>query len=117
MDDAKKMLPLTPITFHILLALADEERHGYGIIKDVEARTGGEMSIETGALYHAVKRMLDDGLIEVVPPGERPPNEDRRRRTYRLRSWGREVLAAESLRLRHLLRIAEAKDVIQDPAT
>lgn len=117
MDDAKRMLPLTPITFHILLALADEDRHGYGIIKDVEGRSGGEMSIETGALYHAMKRMLDDGLVEIVPVGERPADEDRRRRTYRLRPWGREVLAAESLRLRQLVRIAEARDVIPDPAT
>jgi len=110
--DPKSLLPLTPLTFHVLLALADEDRHGYGIIKDVEARTGGEMTIETGALYHAIKRMLDNNLIQAVPPGERPPGEDSRRRAYRLRPWGREVLQAESFRLRQLLRIAEDKDVI-----
>ena len=117
MEDPRNALPLTPLTFHVLLALADGDRHGYAIIKEVEERTGGEMTLETGALYHALKRMLDDELIEPVPVGERPPDEDRRRRTYRLRPWGRKVLKAESYRLRQLLGIAEDKDVIPARST
>jgi len=116
-EDARKALPLTPLTYHILLALADEDRHGYGIIKEVETRTGGEMSIETGALYHALKRMLDEGFIEPVPPGDRPKGEDRRRRAYRLRPFGEEVLRAESLRLRQLLGIAAEKDILPASST
>lgn len=111
-ENPQEALPLTPLTYHVLLALADEDRHGYAILKEVEERTGGEMTIETGALYHALKRMLDDGLIEPVPAQERPAGEDRRRRAYRLLTWGREVLAAESLRLRRLVAVAEAKAVI-----
>lgn len=112
MRDRSYALPLTALTYHALLALADGDRHGYGIIKEVERRTGGAMEIETGTLYHAMKRMLDEELIESVPASERPADEDRRRRTYRLTEWGREVLAAESLRLRQLVAIAEEKQVI-----
>ena len=117
MKSPQEALPLTALTYHVLLALADGDRHGYGIIKEVERRTGGEMEIETGTLYHAVKRMLDDGLIEPVPADERPVDEDRRRRAYRLLPWGREVLGAESLRLRQLLQIAEEKKVLPVNAT
>lgn len=110
-------LPLTPLTYHILLALADHDRHGYGIIKEVEQRTGRSMQIETGALYHAIRRMREEDLIEPAPAGERPPTEDSRRRTYRLTEWGRSVLAAESARLRQLVDIAQAKRVLQERAT
>jgi DNA-binding PadR family transcriptional regulator len=112
MQDPSYPLPLTALTYHALLALADGDRHGYGIIKEVERRTGGAMEIETGTLYHAMKRMLDKELIQSVPPSERPADEDQRRRTYRLTEWGKEVLAAESLRLRQLVAIAEEKQVI-----
>ena len=112
MSDPQEILPLTPLTYHVLLALADDDRHGYAIIKEVEERTGAEMTIETGALYHALKRMLDEGLIEAVSADERPAGEDRRRKAYRLLPWGREVLKAESLRLRRLLAVAEEKAVI-----
>ena len=70
------------------------------------------MEIETGTLYHAMKRMLDEDLIQSVPSSERPADEDKRRRAYRLTEWGKEVLAAESMRLRQLLEIAEEKRVI-----
>jgi len=115
--DAREVLPLTALTYHVLLALADEDRHGYGIMKEVEARTGGEMTIETGALYHALKRMLDEELIEPVPPEERPEGEDRRRRAYRLLPYGKEVLQAESLRLRQLVGIAAEKDILPASST
>jgi DNA-binding PadR family transcriptional regulator len=113
MRDPGELLPLTTLTYHVLLALADSDRHGYGIIKDVEERTNRSMRIETGAVYHAISRMRDDDLIEPVPAHERPSDEDGRRRTYRLTSWGRHVLAAESARLRQLVEIAEAKQVLQ----
>jgi len=112
MNDPNLLLPLTALTYHILLALADEDRHGYGIIKDVEERTGQVMQIETGAAYHAIRRMRHDGLIEPVPTAERPAAEDSRRRTYRITTWGRQVLVAETVRLRRLVEIAEAKQVV-----
>lgn len=112
MKNPQEALPLTSLTFNVLLALVDDNRHGYAILKEVEDRTGENMTIETGALYHALKRMLDQGLIEAVPVAERPAGEDRRRRAYRLLPWGREVLQAEALRLRRLLAVAEEKAVI-----
>jgi DNA-binding PadR family transcriptional regulator len=117
MSNPAKALPLTTLTYHVLLALADCDRHGYSIIKEVEERTGKTMQIETGALYHAIRRMREEGLIEPIPEGERPNREDSRRRTYRLTTWGRKVLAAESTRLRQLVEIAEAKQVLKARAT
>jgi DNA-binding PadR family transcriptional regulator len=117
MKEASEILPLTTLTYHILLALADLDRHGYSIIKEVEERTGKTMQIETGALYHAIRRMRTEGLIEPLPENERTQDEDSRRRTYRLTQWGRRVLAAESTRLRQLVDIAEAKQVLHARAT
>jgi len=67
MKDPAEILPLTTLTYHILLALADNDRHGYSIIKEVEERTGLSMQIETGALYHAIRRMREEELIEPIP--------------------------------------------------
>ena len=106
MDDAAGLLPLPLATFHILLAVADEDRHGYAIIQDVEARTGGALKLSAGTLYRSIQRMLDQGLI--VEPRERPLPEldDERRRYYRITPFGREVAEAESRRMAHLLRMA-----------
>ena len=117
MKNPSETLPITTLTYHILLALADHDRHGYSIIKEVEERTGRTMQIETGALYHAIRRMKTEELIEPLPARERTPDEDSRRRTYRLTRWGRDVLAAESARLRQLVDIAEAKQVLQARTT
>ncbi len=117
MKDPREALPLTSITYQILLALADRDRHGYSIIKEVEQRTGQNMQIETGALYHAIRRMRTEELIEPAPGDEEEPGDDRRRRTYRLTEWGRSVLTAESARLRQLVDIAEAKQVLQARTT
>jgi DNA-binding PadR family transcriptional regulator len=95
-----------------MLALADVDRHGYSIIKEVAERTNGRVELETGTLYAALKRMRDEQLIEDVPATERPASEDRRRRTYRLTAFGREVLRAESERLSHLVGMAVQKQVI-----
>jgi DNA-binding PadR family transcriptional regulator len=104
--DPSQWLPLSPAMFHVLLALADEERHGYAIIKDVEARTGGSVRLSAGTLYGLVKRLLADDLIEESPL--RPPAEqdDERRRYYRLTSFGRKVLVAEVERLERAVRLA-----------
>src|SRR5690349_4278390 len=106
MDDAAALLPLPLATFHILLAVADVDRHGYAIIQDVEGRTGGELKLSAGTLYRSIQRMLEQGLI--VEPRERPLPEldDERRRYYRITSFGREVAEAESRRMAQLLRMA-----------
>ena len=112
--DPEQMLPLTPLSFHILLALADADRHGYGIIKEVRDRTNGEMNPGAGTLYAAVQRMLDDGLI--VETDDRPAvGDDERRRYYTLTGIGRQVARAEALRLARLIRIAAEKKLIPAP--
>jgi DNA-binding PadR family transcriptional regulator len=103
--DPRSLLPLTHLSYQILLALADGDRHGYGIIKEVHARTEGEMELETGTLYTALKRMKDEGLIDIV-------GEDDRRRVYALTAFGADVLEVESRRLAALVRVAVAKRVI-----
>ncbi len=106
------MLPLTPAVFHILLALADGEKHGYGIMKEVTQRTEGSMRMGPGTLYGSIGRMLASGLVEASD--ERPAAEmdDERRRYYRLSDFGLRVAEAESRRLTQLLRIAQAKHVL-----
>ena len=111
--EPEAMLPLTPLSFHILLALADDDRHGYGIIKEVRDRTNGEVNPGAGTLYAAVQRMLDDGLI--VETSERPATgDDERRRYYRLSALGRQVARAEALRLARVIRIASDKKLIPE---
>ena len=91
MTSTDKYLPLSAAVFHILLALADEARHGYAVMREVEERTGGLVRIGPGMLYGSVKWLLADGLIEAAPktPG---PGEDERRRYYRLTPAGLELL-------------------------
>ncbi|MGH8722012.1 MAG: PadR family transcriptional regulator, partial [Burkholderiales bacterium] len=104
-------LPLTPAVFHILLALANQDRHGYGIILDIAERTGGAMRLGTGTLYTAISRLLEQGLIE--EPDERPAEEDddERRRYYRLTRFGRDVANAEAQRLAALVRMARSRGI------
>lgn len=108
----RSLLPLTPAVLHILLALADGERHGYGIMKEVEGRSGGEVRLGPGTLYGAIKRMVADGLIE--ESGERPDPEmdDQRRRYYRITDFGRRVGGAEAERLRSLVITAREKKLL-----
>lgn len=110
--DPEELLPLTPAVFHILLALADGERHGYGVIKEVDARTDGRVRLGPGTLYGSIKRMLAEGLIE--ESGERPDPEldDERRRYYRLTKFGRRVAVAEAERLSRLVASARAKRLL-----
>lgn len=106
------LLPLTPLSFHILLALAGGDRHGYAIIKEMERKTGGAMRPGTGTLYAAIQRLLDDGLIEVSPDRPNPEADDRRRKYYRLTAFGRGVAAAEAQRLRRLVHLAAEVDLV-----
>lgn len=109
---AEDMLPLTPAVLHILLALADGERHGYGIMQEVTQRAGGQVKMGPGTLYGSIKRMLADGLIEEVGERPDPALDDERRRYYRLTSFGLRVMQAEVLRLQQLVRLAQSKQVI-----
>ena len=115
-ESVARQLPLPPATFHILLALADEERHGYAIIQDVEFRTGGEMRLSAGTLYRSIARMLEQGLIAEVTR-RRPATEDERRRYYRLTPFGTAVARAETRRLSQLLRLARERGVRPAPET
>src|SRR6185503_4393012 len=97
-EHPETLLPLPPATFHILLALADEERHGYAILQDVEARTGGELRMSAGTLYRSIARMVEQGLISEVAR-RRTIADDERRRYYRLTPFGTAVARAEMRRL------------------
>jgi DNA-binding PadR family transcriptional regulator len=110
MDDARRFLPLTPQQFHILLALTDGDRHGYGIIQDVTGRTDGALRLGTGTLYTALARL--DALALIEPSPRRPKaDEDDRRRYYRLTPLGHAVLQAETARLDALVRHARQKGI------
>jgi DNA-binding PadR family transcriptional regulator len=106
--DPHTLLPLTPAVFHVLLALADDDRHGYGIAKEVAARTLDRVRLGPGTLYGTLTRLTEAGLVI-----ERPtrPTDDRRR-YYRLTPWGRRVAEAEAQRLAHLVGIARAKALL-----
>jgi DNA-binding PadR family transcriptional regulator len=109
--DAPDLQPLTPLAFQVLLALADDDRHGYGIIREIEDRTDGVIVVRTGTLYTLIQRLLDDGLVEASP--RRPAkDDDERRRYYRLTKTGRQALTAEARRLETLLGDARRKRVL-----
>src|SRR6202047_1948067 len=109
MDKPEDLLPLPPATFHILMAVADEDRHGYAIIQDVSARTGGELKLSAGTLYRSIQRMLEQGLIVETRERPAPEEDDQRRRYYRITALGTAVAKAEARRLMHLVRMARAK--------
>ena len=111
--EPRDLLPLTPAVLHILLALADRERHGYGIMKEVEGRTGGEVRLGPGTLYGSIKRMLAEGLIEESEERPVPELDDQRRRYYRITDFGRRVAGAEAGRLASLVRTAQRKRLIR----
>jgi DNA-binding PadR family transcriptional regulator len=100
------LLPLQPTTFHILLSLTDEDRHGYAIILEVARRTQGELKLSAGTLYRSIQRMLESGLIIETRNRPAPEMDDERRRYYRITPLGKAVADAEAGRLRDLLRMA-----------
>jgi DNA-binding PadR family transcriptional regulator len=108
--DVSEVLPLGAAAFHILVALADGDRHGYAIMHEVEELTGGTVVIGPGTLYRSVKQMLADGWIAEVdaPPGD----EDPRRRYYRLAPLGRKIAAAEAQRLARLVSLARSRRLL-----
>ena len=110
---ADALLPLTPAVFHILLALADGERHGYAIMQEVARRTEGKMRLGPGTLYGSIKRMLAEDLIEESDERPDPELDDERRRYYRLTQFGQRVAAAEVERLAKLVRVAKSKSLLK----
>jgi DNA-binding PadR family transcriptional regulator len=107
-DEVAQLLPLPPVTFHVLLALADDDRHGYAIIQEVAARTDGELMLGAGTLYRSIHRMLEQGLIVEVRERPAPEEDDERRRYYRITKFGIEVATAETRRLAQLVKLARA---------
>jgi DNA-binding PadR family transcriptional regulator len=113
---ADDLLPLPTATFHILMALADADRHGYAIIQDVSARTDGTVVLSAGTLYRSIPRMLEQGLLEEADERPAPELDDERRRYYRITGFGRAVARAESVRLAGLLRLARASGFLTGKA-
>jgi len=111
-DEVEELLPLHKDTFHILVALADHDRHGYAILQDIAARTGGRIRLRPSSLYSAIHRMLEDGLIEELDERPDPENHDERRRYYRVTAFGRNVAVAEARRLERLLADARATGLV-----
>lgn len=111
-----RLLPLPAATFHILLAVAHDERHGYAIMQDVAERTRGALRLSPGTLYRSMQRMLEQGLIR--ESAERPAAEfdDERRRYYQITVFGRSVARAEARRLEQLVRLARAQGITPERA-
>jgi DNA-binding PadR family transcriptional regulator len=105
----QELLPLTPPVFHILLALAEEERHGYGIMQDVSQQTDGALQLGPGTLYGCLKRMLAAGLVEESDERPDPALDDERRRYYRMTALGRCIVRAEAQRLAGAVTVAMAR--------
>ena len=114
--DTDALLPLQPATFHILIALAEEDRHGYGIIQDVAARTGGELRLSPGTLYRSIQRMLEQGLLVETSDRPAPEFDDERRRYYRITPFGNAVARAEAARLTKLVRMARSRGLVPEKA-
>ena len=108
MTNLHDLLPLTPQVFHILVALADRDQHGYSIMQDVAERTGGAMRLSPGTLYGSIKRVLEQGLIVELRDKDRPDaaHDDERRRYYQLTPFGRRVAKAEAARLSEMVEQA-----------
>ena len=108
----EQFLPLTPAVFHILLALADRERHGYAIMSEVADTTDGQIKLGPGTLYGTIKRLLGSRLIEESDERPDPALDDERRRYYRLTDFGRHVLQAEIHRFSRMIKVARASGVL-----
>ena len=106
------LLPLQSATFHILLALADADRHGYAIIQEVASRTSGDVRLSAGTLYRSVQRMLEQGLIEELRVRPAPELDDERRRYYRITDFGMRTVRAEAQRLATSVTAARARRLL-----
>jgi DNA-binding PadR family transcriptional regulator len=107
--DARAYLPLKPVDLELLIALADEERHGYGLVQTIAARTGGLLTLDPGNLYRVIKRLLADGLVADAGQRNAADADGERRRFYRLTPLGGRVLAAELERLRALVNAPDTR--------
>jgi DNA-binding PadR family transcriptional regulator len=116
-SDVAALLPLPLATFHILLALAEDDRHGYAIIQDVAARTAGELKLSAGTLYRSIQRMIEQGLIGELQERPAPELDDERRRYYRITKFGAVVARAEVRRLQDLVRLARASGFVPKGAS
>jgi DNA-binding PadR family transcriptional regulator len=112
LQNPDEFLPLTPAVFNILLALADGEKHGYGIMQEVEANTKGQVLMGPGTLYGSIKRMLQADLIEESDERADPDMDDQRRRYYKLTALGRRTLRMEAERLASQVQIARTKKIL-----
>jgi DNA-binding PadR family transcriptional regulator len=110
------LLPLPTATFHILMALAGEDRHGYAIIQDIEQRTNGALRLSAGTLYRSIQRMLEQGLLVETTERPAPELDDERRRYYRITPLGGAVARAEARRLNQLVRMARASGFAPEKA-
>ncbi len=108
----ESLLPLPAATFHILMSLAEEDRHGYAIIQDVAERTRGELKLSAGTLYRSIQRMLEQGLIVELRERPAPEEDDERRRYYRITPFGEATARAEARRLTELVRLARASGFV-----
>ena len=109
------LLPLTPSMFEVLIALADSEKHGYAIIKEVSRRTAGRVKLSAGTLYTMIRRFVNEAVIEETAERPNPALDDERRRYYRLTDFGRAVACAEAKRMETVLGMARAKHLIPKP--
>ena len=110
-EEVDALLPLPPATFHILMAVADEDRHGYGIIQDIASRTSGELQMSAGTLYRSIQRMQEQGLIVETRERPAPEEDDERRRYYRITPFGQAVARAEARRLMQMVKLARARGI------
>jgi DNA-binding PadR family transcriptional regulator len=111
-EDVAQLLPLPLATFHILLALAEGDRHGYGIIQDVAARTDGALKLSAGTLYRSIQRLVEQGMIEERRERPAPELDDERRRYYRITPFGTAVARGEAQRLSQLVKLARARGLV-----
>ena len=115
-EEIEALLPLPPATFHILMAVADEDRHGYAIIQDIAARTDHELQMSAGTLYRSIQRMQEQGLIIETSVRPAPENDDERRRYYKITRFGLAVARAEARRLAQMIRLARARGIAPEKA-
>ncbi len=113
--DPESLLPLSPAIFHILLALVEGERHGYGIMQETARLSSGRVTLGPGTLYRSIKRLLSDGLIEESDERPVPELDDERRHYYRLTLFGQRVASAEALRLAALVQTASLQRLLPQP--